>query len=280
MPSVTSETATLTEAPATGSGTGRELFLGLLWLGTSMWTAHATINGTGADASGAFGAAAAALPGVVAATILTGATIGHAAASRFRGMGGRLVAGLALGMIFGAASAAGIRFGYGEQPSINVLALTVGTASILGGVLAVLPDAVLESGLWATSWVFFCGVIFGVLQPQLTKLLSGDSLTLAESVVTGLLAGYFALQWLRNEKTWLIFPLAGTLPGLVLLATEGLLRLGGAGLVRLVNGYSPKQDAVVQLTDAARLKHGLIVLVAGIAVTAVIGAARVRAAAR
>jgi hypothetical protein len=275
MPTVTSETATLTEAPATGAGTGRELFLGLLWLGTSMWTAHATINGTGADASGALGAAAAALPGVVAATILTAAGIGHTAASRFRGAGGRLLAGLALGALFGAASAAGIRFGYGDQPSITVLAVTVGLASVLGGALAVLPDAVLEAGLWATSWVFFCGVILGVLQPQLTKLLTdGDSLTLSESIVTGLLGGYFALQWLRNEPPWLTFPLAGALPGLVLLAAEGLLRLGGAGLVRLVNGFSPKQDTLVQLTDAARLRHGLIVLVAGLALTSVMGVVR------
>jgi hypothetical protein len=271
---VTSETATLTEAPATGSGTGRELFLGLLWFGTSMWTAHATINGTGADASGPLGAAAAALPGVVAGTIVTAAGIGHAAASRFRGAGGRMLAGLALGALFGAISAAGIRFGYGDQQSITVLAVTVGVASVLGGALAVLPDAVLESGLWATSWVFFCGVILGVLQPQLTKLLTGDSLTLAESVVTGLLAGYFALQWLRNERTWVVFVLAGALPGLVLLATEALTRLGGAGLVHLVNGFSPAQDALVQLTDAARLRHGLIVLVAGVAVTSLVGLVR------
>jgi hypothetical protein len=276
MPSVTSQTATEIDAPATSSGTRREFFLAVLWLGTSMWTAHATINGAGSDGSGAFGAAAEALPGIVGATVLTGATIGQAAASRFHHAAMRLPAGLAVGAIFGVVAAAGIRFGYGDADSITVLAVTVGAASVLGGALAFLPDAVLEAGLWATSWVFFCGVIFGVLQPQLEKALKGDSLTLAQSAVTGLLCGYFALQWLRNEKTWIVFPLAGALPGLVLLATEGLTRAGGASLVAIVNGFSPKQESLVQLTDAARVRHALIVLIGGVAVTALVGVVRSR----
>jgi hypothetical protein len=32
---------------------------------------------------------------------------------------------------------------------------------------------VLEVALWATTWVFFAGVIFGVLLPQLSTLLGG-----------------------------------------------------------------------------------------------------------
>jgi hypothetical protein len=82
---VAEKTSTRTESPTGSTGTLTALFLGLLWLVTTMWTAHATIKGTGADASGVLGAAAAALPGVIAATLVTGASIGHAASGRFNG---------------------------------------------------------------------------------------------------------------------------------------------------------------------------------------------------
>src|SRR5690242_79947 len=105
MPSVTSQTATATtiDEPATSSGTTREFLLAILWFGTSMYAAHATIKGSGAgpDGTSAFGAAAEALPGVVGATVLTGATIGQAAASRFHNAAMRLFAGLGLGALFG-----------------------------------------------------------------------------------------------------------------------------------------------------------------------------------
>jgi hypothetical protein len=80
-------------------------------------------------------------------------------------VGGRLLAGLALGTLFGVLAAAGIRFGYGAESSITVFAVIVAEASVLGGALAILPNAVLEAALWATTWAFFAGVIFGVLQP-------------------------------------------------------------------------------------------------------------------
>jgi hypothetical protein len=285
-------TETTNSAEPTGStGTLRELFLGVIWLGTSMWTAHATISGGTGGMSGALAEAAAALPGVVAATLFTGATIGHAAGSRFRSASGRLLAGLGLGAAFGAIAAALIRFGYGSSSSITVLAVTVGAASLLGGAVAVLPDQVLESGLWATSWVFFAGVIFGVLQPQLVKLLGGGTgaapaaqaaadtrFTYAQSVLTGLLAGYFALQFLHGggRRVWLRYAVAGLLPGLVLLAAEALTRLGGTTLVKLVHGFTADHPVLVSLNDTVRLRHALIVLAGGGIVTLVAGARAAR----
>ena len=180
-------------AEPVATGTLTQLFLGLVWLGTTMYAAHATITGSGENVSGALAAAVAALPGVVAATLVTGASIGAAAGPRFRSAGGRLLAGLALGALFGLAAAAGIRFAYGGGASIMALAITVGAASIVGGALAVLPGEVLKAGLWGTTWVFFAGVIFGVLQPNLVKLLgSGEAantrFVLGQSLVTGLVA--------------------------------------------------------------------------------------------
>src|SRR5262245_38487487 len=100
--------STNTETVATGTLT--PLFLGLVWLSTTMYAAHATITGSQEHVSQVLAAAIAALPSVVAATLVTGASIGAAAGRRLRGAGRRLRAGLVLGTVFGLAAAAGIWF--------------------------------------------------------------------------------------------------------------------------------------------------------------------------
>jgi hypothetical protein len=272
---VAEDTRLRTAKPIGGTGTLQEIFVGLVWLATSMYVAHATITG-GGDLSGAFGSAAAALPGVIAATLLTGATIGSAASSRFRPALLRLLVGLGVGLLFGAVAAAAIRFGYGDEPSITVFAITVGAAAVLGGAVAVLPTDVLEAALWATTWVFFAGVIFGVLEPNVVNLLGGpdadapaqatatERFSLATSVLTGLIAAYYAFRTLRGERSGkLWFLLAGGLPGLLLVAAELLTRLGGTSLINLVTGFTPDDTALAPLSDAGRLRHAAIVLAVG-----------------
>jgi hypothetical protein len=265
---VAEKTSTKTESPTGSTGTLTQLFLGLLWLGTTMWTAHATIKGGGTDASGVLGAAAAALPGLIAATLVTGASIGHAASGRFSGPGGRLVAGLFMGALFGAAVGAAIRFVYGSDAAIMKLAVVVGLASAVGGALAVLPDKVLDAGLWATTWVFFAGIMFGVLQKPLLDLLGGTGaatrFVYIQSAVTGLFAalqGYRWLVWGRPNVAWHF--VAGALPGVLLLLAEYLTRVGGAPLAAIVNGYSADNPALVDATESSRLRHALIVLLVG-----------------
>jgi hypothetical protein len=95
-----------------------------------------------------------------------------------------------------------------------VLAITVGAASIVGGALAVLPGEVLKAGLWGTTWVFLAGVIFGVLQPNLVKLLgSGEAantrFVLGQSLVTGLAAASYTLRFLRVERNRVLWYLVG-----------------------------------------------------------------------
>jgi hypothetical protein len=272
---VTDDTKARIEVPTGSTGTLTQLYLGLVWLATSMYTAHATITGGAEGISGAFGAAAEALPGVVAATLVTSAGIGHAASSRFRGPGGRLLAGLALGVLFGLIAAAGIRFGYGSEPSITVFAVIVGVASVLGGALAILPNEVLEAALWATTWVFFAGVIFGVFQVTLLDGVgtgAAERLALGQSLLTGLIAAVYASRTLRTERAaWPWFLVAGALPGLLLLAAEILTRIGGSSLVALVTGFSAGEPTLVELTDAARLRHALVVAGVGGVVALIAG---------
>jgi Nucleotidyl transferase AbiEii toxin, Type IV TA system len=270
--------ATDTDAEPVATGTLTQLYLGLVWLATTMYTADATITGSGETVSGALGAAIAALPGVVAATLVTGASIGAAAGPRFRSTGGRLLGGLALGTLFGLAAAAGIRFAYGGGASIMALAITVGAASIVGGALAVLPADVLAAGLWGTTWVFLAGVIFGVLQPNLVKLLgSGEAanarFVLSQSLVTGLAAAFYTLRFLRVERNRVLSHLvAGALPGLALLGAESLTRAGGSAVAQLVHGFRTQSPALVELTGSARLRHALIVLAVGGLIAMLVGA--------
>ena len=267
---------TATEA-RTSSGTLTQLFVGLVWLGVTFFTAHATIKGNAEDVSVALGTAAAALPGVIAATLLTGASIGQAAGSRFPATLRRLLAGAGLGLIFGAAAALAIRYAYGDTSSITVLAVTVGVASVVGGASAVLPRPGLAAALWATTWVFVAGLIVGVLQSNLMGLLGGGPdaslaaqadaaklIAYGQSILTGLVAGLIAFRSLRRAgRAWPWFLVAGAYPGLLLLAAEVLTRVGGSSLLNLVKSFSPGDAAVLTFTDWARLRHALIVAFVG-----------------
>jgi hypothetical protein len=283
---VAEETATRAEVSTGSTGTLTELYMALVFLGTSVWTTHATINNSVDSLPSVLADAAAALPGLVAATILTGAGLGGAGASRFRSVGGRLLAGLGLGLLFGIISAAAIRWAYGSGSTIMALAVTVGIASVVGGLLAVFPERMLGAGLWATGWVFFAGVIFGVLQPQIINALGGGKgasaaaqdtantrFLLGQAVVTGVLAAYFALQKLRTERpAWIWYTLAGALPGLILLGAEWLTRFGGTSLADLANIYAPDTAALEGPSASNRLQHALIVLVVATVVTSIAGA--------
>jgi hypothetical protein len=267
-----------TDTEPAATGTLGPLFLGLVWLGTTGYFAHAAITGSAKNVSGDFATAIAALPGVVAATLVTGAAVGGAVGSRFRSAAERLVAGLAMGTLFGLVAAAGMWFAYGRGASTLMLAIIVGAASAVGGALAVLPGAVLKAGLWGTTWVFFADVILGVLQPNLVKLLgSGEAASnrfvLGQSLVTGLIAASCPVRYLRVERSRVLWCLVGgALPGLVLLGAEWLTRAGGSTVAQLVHGARMQSPALVELTDSTRLRHALIVLAVGGLIAMVVGA--------
>jgi hypothetical protein len=204
----------------------------------------------------------------------TSATISSAVAGRFPHVLSRLLAGLGVGTAFGVLAAIGIRFGYGSASSVTVLAVVVGAAGILGGAAAALPGPVVEAALWGTTWVLFFGVIFGVLTPQMENLFGGGStasevaqqaaqgrVALVQSVLIGIIGTVQTTTVLRRERPgWLWCPVACALPGVVLLAAEVLSRLGGSKLADVLPGGT----APVNLDDAARLRHALIVVVIGV----------------
>lgn len=255
-----------------------QLVFGLIWLVATAWVAHASILGNADDADVALSSAAAALPGVVAASVFAGACAGFAVGWRLpdRTMRVRLLLGVAAGAVLGALAAGAILYGYGANSSVAALAITVGVGAALGGTTAGLPTRVAAAGLAATSAVFLLGLLLGGLQGRLNSVFVGPdasvaaratastSLAYAQSALSGVLAGIVAFLVLRGDRRpWPWTVAAGAAPGVLLLVAELLTRIGGSSLFTIVKSFSPFDQAVVEFTDFTRLRNGLLVLFVG-----------------
>jgi len=277
------ETVTDLEAPARSTGTRTEVYLGLLWLAITVFTAYATIHGV-PGAPGPLHAAVDAMPDVISTSLITAASIAGAAASRHASALRRLLTGLAAGTAFGAVAGVGVRLAYGSGISVTMLSITVAVACVLGGAVAMLPGPVLGASLWAMTWVLFAGVILPVLKPSLLGVLGGGTaaadaaqataetrFAYLQPAVAGLLAAMHSVRSLRPESPALAwFPLAGALPGIYLLATEGLGHIGGRALSATPGGAA----GAALLTDAAKLRYAVIVLAVGGLLGLLIGSRR------
>ncbi|MCP2329247.1 hypothetical protein HDA40_007754 [Hamadaea flava] len=269
------------DAPADEAGDDSairtEVYLGLLWLAITVFTAYASLHGV-PGAPGPISAAVDAMPDVISSALVTAATIAAAAGSRHASAVRRLLVGLATGAGFGVVTAFGVRLAYGDSTSVMMLSVTVGAACVLGGAFAMLPGAVLDASLWAMTWVLFAGLILSVLKPNLLTMLGGGAtgesrFLLLQPAVAGLLAAMHSVRWLRSENPALLwFPVAGALSGVYLLATEGLGHLGGT----VLSATRDSAAGEALFTDAAELKYAVIVLAVGGVLALVIGARRPR----
>ncbi len=292
--------------PSRPVGAGILLVLGLVWLAATMWAAHAAIAGNAVDAAIVISSAALALPGIIAASLLAGATAGLAAAGRRtatglaatglaaaghragrRAVARRALVGLAAGAGCGVIAAGVILFAYGANSSVALLAITVGVAGLLGGAAAVLPPPVLAAAIAATLGVFLIGVILNLFQSPLKSLLgAGDTVasqasaarlfSYAAAVVGGLVAGLVAFIYLRRRgpgQKWPSYLIAGSAAGLLALVAEGLTQLGGGRLLSLVGNLSPADRAVLDYLIEARMERALIVGFVG-GITAMIAVGR------
>jgi hypothetical protein len=266
-----------TEPPAPASPTQVEtvtlLLLGLLWLGTTLWTAHRTIAGSGDTAAAT---AALTLPVVVTAALLAGTTAALAVSGLAflgpRGIASRALVGAAAGALCGGVAGALILAGYGHGPSIGVLAATVVAAGLVGGVSSALSRTVHAAGVTGTLCVFLLGVGINVFQSPLKSLLGAGTtpqsqldaatrLSVSGAVLTGLAAGLVSYFYLRRDRslTWPAFALAGAFPGLLLLAADGITAIGGSALFSAVGSLSPDDNTTLAFLSGARLNEGLTV---------------------
>lgn len=262
------DTIERTETRRESTGTGQELFLSLLWLATTMYVAHGTLKGV-APQGGVLGAARDAMPDLILSSLVTGASLGAVAGSRFRGPAGRLLAGLGMGFGFGLLAAFAMRMVYGTEQPITILALTVALTTVVGGAFAGLPGEVVDGGLWSMTWVAFLGVMFPVWLLSL-----GEDSFLADTRLQAAIMGVvtlYALQKLRGQRwAWFWYPLAGALPGLWLLAAEYLTRFGGGSTLAKLVGAQPGTQSLLE-PSAEQLRNALIVIAVGAVLCLLVG---------
>jgi hypothetical protein len=251
----------------------------LAWLAATFVTAHASVVGNADVYPVALGAAAFALPNLVAAALVAGAAAGLAATSWLSWADRpvrRLLPGLAAGTVLGAACAGLVVFGYGTGGGVTGLAATVAVAAVLGGAASAAPPPVLAAGLLGTVGTLLLGLVAGFAQPGLVNLFGGDrgldaqvnaTFTVAYlvGVAGGVVAGGASFWLLRRHgpRAWPWYLLAGVLPGALLLAAELTTRIGGAGLLGLVRSLSEGDRMTVDIASFARLRNAMIVTFVG-----------------
>jgi hypothetical protein len=261
------------------------LVIGLIWLGTRLWSAHANVH----DAAGTPGVvivAAYQLPDLIAASMLAGAGCGLAGSiwwttRRAGGPLSRTIAGGLAALIVGLLAGGLVVLGYGGNYRDLVLAGTVAVAGLLGGALAGLaPARLMAAGVVATLAAFVVGVVLNFFQSRIVDLFgpgataashlaAANRAQLSESLLAGVIAGLAGYLYLRRRSTERRFPgylAAGGAPGLLLLLSELVARLGGAQLYHSARLVSPADDTAVDYFNSSRLNHALVVLFAGMIV--------------
>jgi hypothetical protein len=254
------------------------LAFSLIWLAAMLWSAHASIGGTG-TAVGALIQVTDALPVVVAASMLTGAAAALTALAWLRVRAAlRWPLALGAGTLPAAGVAALIIWAYGHRSAILLLAGSVLIAGTVGGALGALPPAgLVAAGVAGTLAGFFVAFALRVFDNQLlglfgagstagSQLTAASRLALTTSLLGGAAAGLVAFGYLRRAGTDRRFPVylaAGAFPGVLLLLTEAVTLIGGAQVFRAVSGLSSADHAIVDYVANSRLNHALIMLFVG-----------------
>ena len=251
----------------------------LVWLAATFVTAHATVLGNSDVYPVALGAAAFALPNLVAAALVAGATTGLAVASWLAWADRpvrRLLTGLAAGAVLGGVSAGLVAYGYGTGGGVAGLAATVAAAAVQGGVISAGPPPVLAAGLLGTIGTLLLGLVTGLAQPTLVNLFGGSrgldaqvnatyTVAYLVGVAGGVVAGAASFWLLRRHgpRAWPWYLLTGALPGILLLVAEATTRIGGSGLLDLVRSLSEGDRLTVDIASFARLRNAMIVAFVG-----------------
>jgi hypothetical protein len=242
--------------------------LSLIWLGIALWAAHGQIHSNSSGGSVALATAAEALPGVVQATLVAGTGLALLIAAwllRTAPSWLRWIGGAVAGAIAGGVAAAATMIAYPHLPSITSTAVTLVITGALGGVLTAIPriQPAVRGGLAAALGALAVITIINA-NAVLSRLLNlyGFSATspaaalqaskyvqYTEYALAGIAAGVIAFLYLRRRQVRQVpmFPLAGALPGLVLLAAYALTSIGGHALL----------DAANRLSDADRVLNGM-----------------------
>ncbi len=264
--------------------------LAVAWLAAILWSAHATVAGSGGDDLLALNRAVLALPSVVTASLVAGVALGLASITLVgrENLITRLATGTGTGVLTGLAVAVLILTGYGTSSSLVVLATWVGAASAIGGaVSAIRPDGIVGAAVAGTVAWFLLGLVQGALYGRLlgvfgsrgtvaSQVNATSRLLLTVAVSGGVLAGLVAYRYLRPRAAGLRWPAylaAGAGPGVLLILANVVALIGGARLRALAAASSGADSAALHYIGTAGINTALVVLFIG-AISAMIAFGR------
>lgn len=252
------------------------LVLSLVWLAVILGSAHLSIARDATQAAAAVGTAALALPGVILACMLAGTAAGLLGSARFAdadaGWIRRVLVAIGGGVIIGLAVAAIITGQYGHGPAITVLAAAAIAAAAVGGAVTIVrPIGAIGGGLAAMLGMLAVGAGLALVQHPVKSLLgagetigsqvnAANGLFYISALLSGCAAGLIAFLFLRRRGyRWPWVALAGALPGLILLASELVTRLGGMPLLSAVGQLSIFDKFMVDDSASHRFVNAQIV---------------------
>ncbi|MEV4712525.1 hypothetical protein [Micromonospora sp. NPDC049374] len=285
-------------APAPGATVLALLAAG--WLAAMLWSTREAISSATAGVT-AVSLSAFALPGVISAALVAGAAVGLAAgepvARRTERVTLRFAVAIGAGLLVGLLAALAIDLTYAGDVTTRTIAGTTAAAAVIGGALAgarngAVVGAVAAAALGTLVFVVAFSVardplfnLFGAGDSQQSLVNAASWVSRTESLLAGLIAGGLAfgyLTWARRRVVrdggeagprWPAYLVAGAGPGLLLLLTEVIIRIGGRSLIDLAAALS-EADAVAQTSlGTSRVDNAIWVLFVG-ALTAVVSFGR------
>ncbi|MGR6317404.1 hypothetical protein Q2K19_05935 [Micromonospora soli] len=267
------------------------------WLAAMLWSTRAAITSAAAGVT-AISLSAYALPGVITAALVAGAAVALAVTNPLGRATLRFLAAVGTGLLVGLAAAVAVNLTYADNATTNTIAGTTAAAAIIGGAVAGARNARVVGGLaGATLAAQLFVVLFSRARDPLSDLFgAGDTqqsmldaakwVSRTESLLAGLIAGLVAfgyLAWTRRraarregvapELRWPAYLVAGAGPGLLLLLTEVIIRVGGHGLLDLAAALSEADQVAQTALGTSRVDNGIWVLFVG-ALTALIAFGR------
>ncbi|SBT54793.1 hypothetical protein [Micromonospora narathiwatensis] len=255
------------------------------WLAAMLWSTRAAINSAAAGVT-AISLSAYALPGVITAALVAGAAVALVATNPLGRTTLRFLAAVGTGLLVGLAAAVATNLTYADNATTNTIAGTTAAAAIIGGAMAGARNARVVGGLAAATLaaqvfvVLFSRVrdplsdLFGAGDTQQSMLDAAKWVSRTESLLAGLIAGVVAfgyLTWARRRAAhrggsalrWPAYLIAGAGPGLLLLLTEVIIRIGGRGLLDLAAALSEADQVAQTALGTSRIDNAIWVLFVG-----------------
>jgi len=280
--------ATPSPVPAPGAIVLALLSLG--WLAAMLRSAEAEISFSSID-SMVIASAAYALPGVISASLVSGAAVSITVVNLLTRFGvrrttPRFAAALAAGLVTGLLAALAVTLSYGEGPAIMVLAGSTAAAATVGGIAGGLRSTLVVAAIVAAGLaVFAVGFALSYFKDPVLSFYGASTTDLERyrtamelfswtgSLASGLAAGLLAFGYLRvagrrvaarfdhaTPPRWPAYMIAGAGAGLLLLTAEAITRTAGAEVLRMASAISEIDQAGQGTLGESRFSHGLLVL--------------------